>query len=271
MVTKNMIIEELTNRGYEVDCREVLKNGISREAFSIKGESNAAPTFYFEDILQRAYERDFSVDDIVDEVLEIFEKSVTSFNTEILKDKEYVLSHVFMAIQRESSEELVKRVGDFEGIETYLYLKVEINGGEGSIKLNKQILKMADISIDEAWESATKNLHNDVVVEPLADVIANIMGMNTGIEEQNNIYVLSNKSRIKGASAVLDKETIKAISEKDNVTRFIFLPSSIHEGILIPADNITDLEPFTRMVKEVNSTVVDDFEVLVDRAFFLTA
>lgn len=85
------------------------------------------------------------------------------------------------------------------------------------------------------------------------------------------MYVLSNKSNIKGASAMLDKKGIVELADRIGVHEFVLLPSSIHECILVPKTSDVDMEMFENMVKEVNATTVDPLERLVDRAYLLTA
>ena len=63
MITKDMIFAELTNRGFNVDVREVTKNGLKKEAFCIaedNEEHNAIPTFYVDRVIQKAQHNDKS-------------------------------------------------------------------------------------------------------------------------------------------------------------------------------------------------------------------
>ena len=45
------------------------------------------------------------------------------------------------------------------------------------------------------------------------------------------------------------------------------LPSSVHEVILIPKDDTMEWEKLQEMVKEVNSTQVEDVEILSDSVY----
>ncbi|WP_408070678.1 DUF5688 family protein [Butyrivibrio sp. JL13D10] len=272
MITKNMIFAELTNRGFNVDVREVTKNGVKKEAFCIVDDNekhNAIPTFYVDKVIQKAQEMNFSLNDIVDDILEMHEKSLANFNIDCMKDKEFILSHLSIGLQKESSEELIKRKCEFEGLEAYLFMKVTFNGIDGTIKLNGAMLDIANIKDDEAWKRAEKNLHEDTVIEPLTNYFKNIIGADDFSELENYMFILTNKSKVKGASSVLDRKAIKKLGESRNIRRFVYLPSSIHESILIPADGSVDLEEFKSMVREVNRSVLNEEDKLIDNAYFL--
>ena len=79
------------------------------------------------------------------------------------------------------------------------------------------------------------------------------------------MYVVTNRRRAYGASAILNR---KAIKERLGEGNYIALPSSIHEWILLKDDDETDLEYCSQMVRQINGTdVVQNNEILGDRAY----
>ncbi|WP_044913693.1 DUF5688 family protein [Butyrivibrio sp. WCE2006] len=272
MITKDMIITELNNRGFMVDVKDVTKNGIKKTAFCIVNESekhNAIPTFYIDRVIERASAMSFSLDEVIDDILETHKKSLANFNIGCMRDKEFILSHLSIGLQKESSEQMIKKKCEFEGLEEYLFVKVTFNGIDGTIKLKDAMLEIADISIDEAWNRAEKNLHDDTVIEPLANYFGSMLGTDDFPGLENYMFILTNKSKVRGASSVLDKKALKRLGESKNVSRFVYLPSSIHESILVPADGNVDLDFFKDMVKEVNRSAVNEEDRLIDNAYFL--
>ena len=122
------------------------------------------------------------------------------------------------------------------------------------------------------FEVAERHNHEEFTAQPLMNIIAQMMGTDSfGSDETAPMFVLSNKSNIKGASAMLDKKGIGELAERIGVHEFVLLPSSIHECILVPKTDEVDMEVFENMVKEVNATTVDPLDRLVDRAYLLTA
>ena len=58
--------------------------------------------------------------------------------------------------------------------------------------------------------------------------------------------------------------------ERYHTNKIVVLPSSVHEMLLVPYTEEIDLDTFSDMVGQVNSSEVDPTEQLVDRAFIIT-
>lgn len=151
-MTREMIITELKNRGYNAEAQTNIKNGVAFEGIRIMANSNVAPVIYTDDILRRAEEENKNLDEVVSAIIGIYEANCSiDFDINELFDREFVLSHLYIGLQKESTEELIKRSCDLEGIESYLYIRRDRNDGEGySVKLNEGILERANITEKEA-------------------------------------------------------------------------------------------------------------------------
>lgn len=284
MTTEEKILEEILKRGYDARLNEVVKNGVIRKAVAIKGKGNCSPNIYLEKFLKEAREG-ADIELLATEIIDVAMKhDGIDFDIENALSREYILSHICIAVQKESSEKLVKRSCEFEGIERYLYLKVKLQGSEGSIKLNDAILKRAEVSESEAWEHAEKNLRKETVIAPVMDVVCELMRTSGKesvfceekkqemmTERDNAMYVITNKAKYYGASAIFDRENIKVLAEKCGVKDFIVIPSSKHEMILVPDRVEFDFMRISDMVKEINETMVSPEDRLTDRAYRLTA
>lgn len=284
MTTEERLLNEISERGYDARLNEVIKNGVTRKAIAITGKGNCFPNIYLDKFLEDV-ENGVELSLIADKILNIAaEHEGISIDIENILNRDYILSHVCIAVQKESTEELIKRRLDFEGLESYLYLRVRLEGTEGSIKLKDIILKHAELSEEEVWEQAEKNLKKDTVIEPIVDVVFDMMkscGREPGFSHEQRremmadsdkeIYVITNKAKYYGASAILDRENIKAFAEKCGVRDFIVIPSSKHEMILVPGRMELDFSVICDMVKEINETMVSPEDRLTDRAYRLTA
>ena len=80
------------------------------------------------------------------------------------------------------------------------------------------------------------------------------------------IYVLTNKNGVFGAAEILDTNTMQAISEMLG-DDFIVIPSSVHETIIVPADNVPEYSELADMVCEINVTHVDAEERLSNHVY----
>lgn len=139
-------------------------------------------------------------------------------------------------------------------IEEYLYLDL---GKTEEIILKKSFLERNNIPEEKLWDIAEKNVENDYILSEMGSLMT----------------ILTNKKFQCGASALLSKKARKEICEKLGTTRFLVLPSSIHEILIVDPllykEGENCIEGFTKMVKDVNKTQVALEEQLEDKAFFV--
>lgn len=263
-MNKEMIILELKKRGYEVEEHDVVKNGVTLEAIVIKNEYNIAPTFYTEKIIEEAKESDKSVSEVVDDILRVYEEVKVEHDLDVkeILTKDFVLSHVKIGVQRTSDEDLIKSATEFDGVESYLYVSDKLNDNEEeySIRLTTNLLSYLSLDEEELWENAKTNTFKETCVNLLSDIV----GMPSLFPD---MYIITNSRKIKGASAILDREFLHNFGEQMNISKFVILPSSIHECILVPCEDDEDLEHFSAMVRDVNELSVEPTEQLSDRAY----
>lgn len=84
--------------------------------------------------------------------------------------------------------------------------------------------------------------------------------------EDEQMYVLTNQSKIHGASCILYEDVLRDFSDKLGRDLYI-LPSSIHEVILLPKTESFDRDGLNCMVQEVNRDGVSMDEVLSDHVY----
>ena len=109
------------------------------------------------------------------------------------------------------------------------------------------------------------------------DMLWNIALENTKIESSTFKFdwmftVITNNSGIKGASSILNEKLMKNISKKEHTNKFVLLPSSIHEVLLVPVTGITskeDMDRYNNIVREVNTQEVSENERLSDHAYYI--
>ena len=86
-------------------------------------------------------------------------------------------------------------------------------------------------------------------------------GVKLGQEDGVRMYVLTNKAKINGASAMLYSDKIRELADSLQ-SDLIILPSSVHEVLLLPDDHKQKYDFYRQMVEEVNTTQVEPEEVL---------
>ena len=195
---------------------------------------------------------------------------------EMLMNKENFLSNIFVGVQQNSTDPIVKDYcDDFDGIEKYIYVRVEQDNSVAHCKITEAILNDIDLSIDDAWKYAHHNTEEETLLVNLREKMKEMLGLefDEDTEEPAPIYIVTNKSNIRGASAILNKKLIKAFAKKMNVDKLIVLPSSIHEMLIIPynefAENNFCMEDMNDMVSVINATEVTPKERLTSRAYLI--
>ncbi|MCR5475620.1 MAG: DUF5688 family protein [Lachnospiraceae bacterium] len=272
-MTREMIINELNNRGYDAEAQNVIKNSVELEGIRIMTDNTIAPVIYTEAIIRDAEDEGKTLDEVVSAIISIYEGNKSfDFDINVLYDKDYILNSLYIGLQKDSTEDIVKRSCDLEGIESYLYIRGDSNrNGSFSIKVSKNILEHANISEVEAWNAAEKNTFAETTIESMAKVLADMLGYDYSEDMDNDtpFFVISNKSKIKGASSILNKQALAEFGRRYQTDRVVVLGSSIHEMLLVPYTEEVDLDAFSQMVGDVNATEVDPTERLTDRAYII--
>ncbi len=258
------IVNELMTRGYRAQVTENVKNGVIMKGILISGESRIAPIIYTDELIREAENNGDDVRKVANEIIRIYENHrQQDFDIDILRSRDFILEHLYIGVQKESMEMLVKKPSGFDGIEAYLFMR----WGQGfSVKIKNELLKIADISVEEAWKRAEKAVYDDTKLTTIGNILG---GMGEFPTEEQQMYVVTNKQGVKGASAILNKQQIKNVAKRCGKKRLVMLPSSVHEVLLIPYDDSMDIGELSGMVASINETVVAPEDRLTDRAYVI--
>ena len=146
------------------------------------------------------------------------------------------------------------------------YVELPSPDGSMSAAISNRLMAQWNITVDELYEMAIANLENSNTGEfmSLCDMIYGYMMEDMEESEElkemldapePQLYVLTNRKRVHGASMLLNKKMMKEVTEKIG-NEFFVLPSSIHECIIVPMADETNPSALEEMVREVNSTQV---------------
>ena len=264
MLNREMIMEELENRGYEVMAQNTVKNGVELQGICI-GVGNIRPLVYVNSFIEEAEECDLTLKEVVDKIESVLDVETPDINIEELGSHDFILEHIEIGVQKKSEENLLKRESGFEDIESYLFVNFE----GGSYKLYRHHIKTFGLSEEELWERAKENSRKTTVIKSLYSVMNEMVGVDFEEEEVEPMYVISNNSRFRGAASVLNRDLVEEFANKLGVKGFAILPSSVHEMLLIPfrEESEIDMRMLNEMVWQVNHTQVEPEERLTDRAY----
>ena len=139
----------------------------------------------------------------------------------------------------------------FEGLELtpIIDFGTDGDGNHMTAKVTTNLLNLWNITESEVIEIGLNNITYN---------ISDFFGM----------VIVSNNTMFKGASSVIPatKELIKRYPNG-----YVVLPSSIHEVIIVPKDNETNVEELNEMVRQINAGVVAEEDKLSDDIYEFVA
>lgn len=157
------------------------------------------------------------------------------------------------------------------------------DGENLSIPVTHQIRTRWGVSIAELYDQALENQEKagDGVFVSMKMMMLGLAKEFSSDEEtarrmeeditsfDNNMYILTNRQKLNGASMLLSQTMMDKVMEKLG-ERFYILPSSIHETIIMPATKDMKVEDLEQMVREVNASSVLPEDVLSNHVYRYT-
>lgn len=277
-------VEKRAGENYRVKLNDVMKNNgvVLRGITLMQDDSNISPTIYLNPYYDAYENGDTTLGTVIDEVIDTYERNKInrSIDMKFFLNYETVKSRIiFKLINTEKNRELLRDVPyiPFHDLAiVFQCLVSEERFGNASILIHNVHLQLWKVNARELYECALENT-------PLLQGYE-LADMNTVLEEMKALggidaeeiedmqqevpmYVLSNKSRINGASCILYKDILKDFAMVVDKDLYV-LPSSIHEVILLPSDGTQESEQLKEMVREINQSQVEKEEVLSDSVYY---
>lgn len=291
---KTLVRDEVAKRTgeqFRVRINDVTKNnGVVLSGITmLQDDNNISPTIYLNKYYEAYENGDITLRCIVDEVLDTYERNKVNqsvdmrffMNYERIKDR-----IIFKLIHAERNKELLKDIPHIRYLDFAVVFQCLISDemfGNATIMIHNAHLKIWEITENELYEKAIKNtpVLQRYDIKTMKDVLCEMMlleemegkeilNKNEYIEDLQDatpMYVLSNRTKVQGASCILYPNILKDFASAVK-SDFYILPSSVHEVILLPAQGDEDKEGLKRMVCEVNETQVEREEVLSDSVYY---
>ena len=285
-VLKDHLPEELS--GVIIRTNDVTKNnGLVLHGVTVQPEgSNIAPTIYLDGYYKNYLDGE-KLDDVIDRIAMVARDNVnapsglgdiakTFMNFENVKDK-----IIMVAVNTEKNRDMLAGMPHQNREDLSLIYKVALGNDE---------MGMATIAIKnehmEAWGTTPEEIHNLAMENSKELLPATVQSMNEIMREMfgregmpddmaelmfeempmnQQMYVISNESKINGAAAMFYEDTLSGLAEQMGTDLFI-LPSSVHEIIAVSTD-MGDPESLAQMVQEVNGGQVSPEEQLSDHVY----
>lgn len=264
------LLKDRMGAEYEIRVIDVVKNNDIRltGVIMMKESDRVSPTIYLEEPYRR-YCGGCVLPEIVDEILALYEEQMRDIKLDVDFFKEYVRvkDRIFhKIINYEKNRTLLNDVPHFRWNDlalVFYYGMEEQVLGKASILIRNSHMDMWGQTADVLFQTAQYNMRRSKpeVLVPLQKLVEETTGIMIEEAERVQLYVLTNKDKMYGASAMLYSDKISELAQKLQ-SDLLILPSSVHEVLLLPDDKNQQYDYYRRMVEEVNTTQVEPEEIL---------
>ena len=263
-------------------------NGVELTGIIMKrADCNAFPTVYIDDFYEE-YQKGADYDSILSRIINILEDARVDNTVDLSDFLRYEKTSsriVFKLINYEKNRELLKEIPHkiFCNLAVVFYYTVIEPPfcGRASILIYNSHMEKWGVDSEELFLRAMENTPRllPAQIENLEELM---FGMLEGCQEEvlaelrqefvkgSNMmpmYVLTNKQKLLGAACMLYPHVIEDFAKRMEKDVYI-LPSSVHEVILLPFSEHISKESLVEMVTEINSTQVEEYEVLADSVYY---
>lgn len=270
---------------HSVEVEPILKNNsVIYHGLSIrKEESNMAPAIYLEPYydIYAYHGTDEALNDIISRIIRLYNETENLppciNEAEKLAEYEHARDRImYKLINTQKNKTLLEQIPNIPYLDLSIvfYLHLDENtDGRYTAMIHNSHKEMWGVSDETLYHQAMANMQKTfpACIKNLLQVIGEFVHLaeiTSEIEIEPQIYILSNRDGINGAGAMLYENVLEEFSEKNHCD-LIILPSSVHETLLLLADEDTDYQELElqEMVKYINLTEVSAEDRLSDHVY----
>ena len=264
----------------KVEIKEISKNNgrIYHGITVIEKDTNCAPSLYLDDMFAE-YCKGMSIEDIMERLRTLYFKSKCDGDIDVSFFDSYdkVCDRVmFKLIGYEKNKKMLENMPFRKITDLAVVYFCEVSDpriGKGVIMIRNEHIAHWNIDEERLYQDALLNTPrlNPVTLNSLLDTVEELSGMKVLDENEDDfgMLVLSNKSKMFGASAILYPNVLQEIADKKECD-LIIIPSSVHEVILMPMKNAMNsmaLQNLKNIVECVNQESVGLEDILSDNVY----
>ena len=257
----------------------VKNNGKERKGITVSEKGiHISPTIYLEEYFQQ-FQEGKPIEKIVEKILQLYEEVKCSHPCEesLLQNyKELKGKFACKLIHRGKNEKLLNDIPyvPWMDLAIVVFVLLEVSPyGTATVLVRKEHLEIWGLTEAQLFDEAKKNTPILLPYQfcPMRKLLREICpyAVDEGEEEEESLYVLSNKLRSFGAASMLYEGILEKVGQKLGENYYI-LPSSIHEVIVVPESKSPVKQDLDAMVREINETQVEEEEVLSDRVYYFS-
>lgn len=285
--------EEYQKLGLKVKIREFQKTNVKYDGLTFEKPNltnKVSPIIYIQPLYE-TYKNGISLKEIFDQIVKViiesFEKSKKIELPNDMKNKDKIKENiVFMLINTDANKEMLVSVPHRKYMDLSIVYRWIISIDEEGIQstlIDNNLLNMLELDENELFLLASKNTKrlmpptintmNEIINSILLkfrndpEMIDEIIKENLAYPAYKFMWVISNKVKINGAISIIYEDILHNLAERLNSDLYI-LPSSIHEVIVLSANEFNQLDYLSKMVTEVNNDQVKKNERLSNNVYY---
>ena len=267
----------------ELHTDVILNNGTTHIALILyKNGEKLHPQIYLERFFED-YKRGKTMKEILQDVMTTYEEALKNINPDSLsgiEDWEQVKGRLaFRLLSKERNKETLENYvyKDFLDLAAIVTFCAEIDEqGVKAIRVTHDLAERWNVSKEEILQAAEENTEDlfPVRMEPILDTLCRVADISRddlpeevlAEEDSPQIMVLTNYLGVNGATVLLYDSFLQQVYEKLR-GKFIILPSSIHEVIVMPLAYAPPITDSQKMVEQINRSAVKEEEILSDSVY----
>lgn len=283
---EQMIMERVDGvESVKVEITDINKINETRTSVIIReNNSTVGPSIYLDSIIGE-YDYGIDVDEISERIFKVYSICTPEKNhieimcvnkDDIFKGCENRIT--MQLINTEQNEMYLKDKPHRESNDLSVIYRIVIEKnemGQSSAVVTDSIAKAMKMTEADLFAAGCNYMRtvDTPVIQPLYELVRGMMG--DAVEDiseydgsfVNDMWILTNQSKLNGAAAILLDENLQKLTEKMDDDIYI-LPSSIHEVVALKAGSVYDEEYLSDMVAMINSTQVKLSERLSNQVYY---
>lgn len=277
---KQSIMEALSRKlgdGYHVSFRQVLKTNQKLDGLTILRDGSCISPSIYLDPFYVDLENGISLDDVINEILRVYSSIKmypNHFDTDAVKNFSYAKSRLYVElINRHLNMELLQNIPHSMFLDDFAVTVRCLVGTQGeesaSFLVHNSLLDMWHVEKDALLSLAIQNTREllGIDLRNMGEVIAELCpSPRAGRTADMPMWVMTNKQKLSGASTVLFSDILEDFAEKHGNFYVIF--SSVHEALLVPTPDSSDIDTITQINQQVNAAQVQEGEILGTKAYY---
>lgn len=267
----------------ELHTDVILNNGTTHIALILyKNGEKLHPQIYLERFFED-YKKGKAMEEILQDVMKTYEEALQNINLDSLsgiEDWEQVKGRLaFRLLSKERNKETLENYvyKEFLDLAAIVTFCAEIDEqGVKAIRVTHDLAERWKVSEEEILQAAEENTESlfPVRMEPILDTLCRVADISRddlpeevlAEEDSPQIMVLTNYLGVNGATVLLYDSFLQQVYEKLR-GKFIILPSSIHEVIVMPLASAPPITDSQKMVEQINHSAVKEEEILSDSVY----